>query len=275
MSRITAMLLDFGGTLDADGVHWSTLYARAFAAAGLDLERADLDRAFLASEDEFEQAPGVERLDLDGHVAWQVHRMLELLLDSGHLTGQGVEELTGVVKPSPSAAGGGEPKGDAAGPVPGAVAPAPGALEKLTGRLTALATAPMRQSLERSKELLSRHRDRFAFALVSNFTPNLHLILEREGLRPLLDHVFCSSSVGLRKPDPAIFKLALGSLGVQGEEAGMVGDSLTADIMPAKAMGLTTCWIRGDRVFIKGDEGAADHEVADLAEALEICSAIR
>ena len=267
MSPIRAMLLDFGGTLDADGVHWSTLYARAFARAGLSLQREDLDRAFLQSEDEFEAAPGVEALDLDGHVAWQVNRMLELLQGAGHLSGQGVEELTGIVQRSPQT------------PASGALAhprreTAHGPLQGATDLLTDLATRPMRHTLAVSRDLLRQYAGRFSFALVSNFTPNLHVILEREGLAPLVDHVFCSSSVGLRKPDPRIFHLALDALGAPPEEAAMVGDSLTADIMPARALGLTTCWIRGDRVFIKGDESAADHQVQGLGQALEICSAI-
>jgi len=266
MSPIRALLLDFGGTLDADGVHWSTLYARAFAEAGFTLDRKDLDRAFLQSEDEFEAAPGVEALDLDGHVAWQVNRMLELLGEAGHLSGQGVEELTGVVNASPQEAASG---GQASGTGPQVT----GSLEKATRRLTELATRPMRQTLARSCELLREYGDRFSYAIISNFTPNLHVILEREGLTPLVDSVLCSSSEGIRKPDPELFRRALASLGAAPEEAAMVGDSLTADIMPAKALGLTTYWIRGDRVFIKGDESAADHEVTGLRRALEICSA--
>ena len=135
-----------------------------------------------------------------------------------------------------------------------------------------MAVQPMREALAVSRGLLGKYRERFTFAIVSNFTPNLHVILDKEGVAPLVDHVFCSSSVGLRKPDPEIFRLALGKLGMAPREVAMVGDSLTADIMPAKALGLTTCWIRGDRVFIKGDEGAADHEVSGLGQALKICS---
>lgn len=268
MSPLRAVLLDFGGTLDADGVHWSTLYARAFAEAGLMLDRKDLDRAFLKSEDAFEQAPGVEAMDLDGHVAWQVHRMLELLLQAGHLSGHCVEDLTGVVKGSPAAP---PDKVRAAGPR----VPTPQALTAAASMLTRLAVAPMRRTLAVSRKLLRDHGDRFSFAIVSNFTPNLHVILKEEGLTSLVDHVFCSASVGLRKPDPQIFLMALDALGASPAEAAMVGDSLTADIMPAKSLGMTTCWIRGDRVFIKGDEGAADHEVLGLDHALKICSGIQ
>ena len=132
--------------------------------------------------------------------------------------------------------------------------------------------ARARRHLRRNVELLRRHRPVLRFGLVSNFTPNLPFIVRETGLEDVLDSVVCSDKVGLRKPDPEIFRLALADLGVDAEEAAMVGDSLVSDIMPAKTLGLTTIWIRGDRVFVGGDETAADHVVFDLPEALEVCA---
>jgi len=44
--------------------------------------------------------------------------------------------------------------------------------------------------------------------------------------------------VGLRKPDPAIFRLALERLGLDPREAVYVGDSYGHDALPALALGL-------------------------------------
>jgi putative hydrolase of the HAD superfamily len=77
--------------------------------------------------------------------------------------------------------------------------------------------------------------------------------------------------VGVSKPDPAIYSLALGALGLRPDEVAMLGDSLPADIAPARQAGLTTVWIRGDRVFGPADERAADFVAAGLAEALGLC----
>ena len=43
--------------------------------------------------------------------------------------------------------------------------------------------------------------------------------------------------VGLVKPDPRIFHLALGRLGIAPEQAVMVGDSPSADVAGARAAG--------------------------------------
>ena len=48
--NIRGALLDFGGTLDGPGKHWSTQFADSFAAAGTRLDRQTLDRAFMATD---------------------------------------------------------------------------------------------------------------------------------------------------------------------------------------------------------------------------------
>jgi putative hydrolase of the HAD superfamily len=58
-----------------------------------------------------------------------------------------------------------------------------------------------------------------------------------------------SSEVGTRKPHPAIFRRALGALGVQPENALFVGDRLYEDIRGAGELGMKTVqavWFRAD-----------------------------
>ncbi len=257
-ARPEALLLDFGGTLDSDGVHWSTIYAMSFTEAGIDLERKALDGAFLQSERDLDVYPDVARLGLRDHVLWQVRRMLQLLIERSvvvfnHRTGGGEDSPPDTVLP------------------PGTVR-VDGTPEQAAQRVTDRVLVPVQAKLEHSRGLLAQHGPAYRMALVSNFTPNLPKILAETGLEGLVGRVYCSAIVGLRKPDHAFFHHVLGELGVPAERAAMVGDSLTNDIMPAKELGLTTCWIRGDRVFGKGDESAADHVVSCLEEALRICA---
>jgi len=51
-----------------------------------------------------------------------------------------------------------------------------------------------------------------------------------------------SADLGIRKPNPDIFMYALNRLGVQPEEAAMVGDSLKADILGAKMLNILSIW---------------------------------
>jgi putative hydrolase of the HAD superfamily len=75
-------------------------------------------------------------------------------------------------------------------------------------------------------------------AVVSNWDVSLHDVLERTGLRPLLDAVVISAELGVAKPDPAIFRAALERLGAAADGAVHVGDSLEHDVAGARAAGL-------------------------------------
>ncbi|MBS0411133.1 MAG: HAD family hydrolase [Proteobacteria bacterium] len=63
------------------------------------------------------------------------------------------------------------------------------------------------------------------------------------GLAPRLGAVVISEEVGVAKPDPAIFHLALDRLGVAAADAWFVGDNPDADVRGAEAAGLTAFWV--------------------------------
>lgn len=78
---------------------------------------------------------------------------------------------------------------------------------------------------------------------------------ERGWLADLFDVVVESSAVGLRKPDPRIYELALARLGIAAGEAVFL-DDIGRNLKPARALGMAT---------IKVDEpGRALAELADL-----------
>ena len=62
--------------------------------------------------------------------------------------------------------------------------------------------------------------------------------LEAAGLASYFDVVIDSHLVGCKKPDPAIFRLALERLGVEASEAAFVGDSYALDALAARAVGM-------------------------------------
>jgi putative hydrolase of the HAD superfamily len=75
-------------------------------------------------------------------------------------------------------------------------------------------------------------------AVVSNWDVSLHDVLERTRLRPLVDVVVTSAEVGVAKPDPGIFAIALERLGAPRDGAVHVGDSLEVDVAGARAAGV-------------------------------------
>jgi putative hydrolase of the HAD superfamily len=74
--------------------------------------------------------------------------------------------------------------------------------------------------------------------VVSNWDVSLVAVLEEVGLAPLLDGVVTSAAAGVRKPDPAIFAIALALTGARPEQAVHVGDSLGEDVAGARASGV-------------------------------------
>ena len=74
--------------------------------------------------------------------------------------------------------------------------------------------------------------------VVSNSNGTARAKLERLGLASGFDFVVDSHEVGVEKPDPAIFKIALGRLGVEADAVLHVGDFFHIDVVGARAAGL-------------------------------------
>ena len=68
--------------------------------------------------------------------------------------------------------------------------------------------------------------------------------LRSAGMLELFDVLAVSSDDGWLKPHPALFRRALDALGVPPHQAVMVGDSLQADVIGAKALGMIAVWKR-------------------------------
>lgn len=66
----------------------------------------------------------------------------------------------------------------------------------------------------------------------------LEELMRLVGLAERFDFMLDSFVVGVRKPDPAIFRLALDTLGLEPKDAVYVGDSYGHDALPALALGL-------------------------------------
>jgi putative hydrolase of the HAD superfamily len=74
--------------------------------------------------------------------------------------------------------------------------------------------------------------------VISNADGRIEADLERTGLRRHFTVVIDSHVVGVEKPNPAIFALALARLGAPAEASLYVGDVLTIDVMGARRAGL-------------------------------------
>lgn len=85
----------------------------------------------------------------------------------------------------------------------------------------------------------------YPLVLVSNFYGNLRSVLADFALIPLFTHIIDSTEVGVRKPDPAIFTLALNKLSLPARSTAVIGDSVKNDIIPARTLGCHTILLDG------------------------------
>ncbi|CAN7582538.1 HAD-IA family hydrolase [Paenibacillus sp. LjRoot56] len=78
----------------------------------------------------------------------------------------------------------------------------------------------------------------FRIGIISNFAPTLKAILADKGVLHYFDPVLVSTEVGLEKPDPAIFRLALQMADVEASDVLYVGDHETNDIWAPNQVGI-------------------------------------
>jgi len=89
------------------------------------------------------------------------------------------------------------------------------------------------------------------------------------GLDRYFDDMIFSSDVGLRKPHPRIFKMALFNLGVEKESSMYVGNSLQFDVRGAKSVGMKAV-LKKSGYFQPDDSIVPDHTVDDWKELDEL-----
>jgi putative hydrolase of the HAD superfamily len=67
--------------------------------------------------------------------------------------------------------------------------------------------------------------------------------LRHLGMHKLVDALITSEEVGVPKPDPRIYHVALQRLGAEAAQTVMVGDNWTADVIGALAVGIRPVWL--------------------------------
>jgi putative hydrolase of the HAD superfamily len=123
-------------------------------------------------------------------------------------------------------------------------------------------------------EMLERVRDRgCAVGLVSDVAwglPSEYPLrdLRHYGLERFFDDMIFSTDVGLRKPHPRMFKMALFNLGAGSGDSMFVGNSLQADIRGAKGVGMRA--VLKKSAYFQPDDGIVPDHIVDDWEDLDI-----
>ncbi len=215
MTRPTAILFDFGGTLDCPS-HWLDRFLKHYVEAGFNLTREELDPAFdFANKAGYAAGKAVERFKLGELVRFLVGNQFE------YLRGAGPERFRQ-------------------------------SLDAMDSRERFRNVERVRESflketvagLAHSKTIIARLKPEFRLGVVSNWYGNLAAIIAEAGMNGLFKTIIDSTRVQAFKPDPAIYQAALKELATTPEQTAMVGDSMSKDMAPAHRIGMRTVFLR-------------------------------
>jgi putative hydrolase of the HAD superfamily len=106
----------------------------------------------------------------------------------------------------------------------------------------------------------------FTLGMISNSNGWVERLITERGLRPYFHFVLDSRLVGVEKPDPRIFQIALNQVGIGSAEALYIGDLYSIDIVGPRAAGM--------RAILLDPAGLWDQvdcpKARDLSEAADL-----
>ena len=121
--------------------------------------------------------------------------------------------------------------------------------------------------------LAALHDKGYKLGIIANQKLGTVERLKAWGLRQHFDVIAASAEIGYAKPDIEIFEKAFELAKCTAAESIMVGDRLDNDIIPAKAIGMKTVWVKNGLAQYQGaefGEGVADYQIGSLSELLRI-----
>ena len=227
---IKGIIFDYGGTLDSRGVHWSEVLWLGFQHAAVPITKETFRTVYV----EAERALARERIILPGD---DFHTLLlkKVALEVGFLPEQPEEETRG----------------------------------RWVDEIAAYCDNAARACIDEARPVLEQLHERYPMMLVSNFYGNIDEVLRDYGIRHLFKGIIESAVVGIRKPNPTLFRLGVDALELPPEQVLVVGDSLRKDIEPAEQLGCHVLWLKGKGWTDAEDQQTHPHTITRIGEVTE------
>lgn len=205
---ISVILFDFGGTLDTDGIHWSEKFWDVYQALGVPITKEAYESAYVAAELEISQETMAPAMTFRSTLQKQIQYQIAYLVEKGLLHR---DDTTG----------------------------------DLDNRIANRCYDDVLRIISRLCPLLDALKNNYSLGLVSNFTGNLATVCAEIGIDEYFPLIVDSAIVGVSKPNPEIFRIAVNRSGRTAQECVVVGDSYERDVVPGKAAGCYTIWLHG------------------------------
>jgi HAD superfamily hydrolase (TIGR01549 family) len=248
MKDIRALIFDFGGTLDGNGIHWLERTYQFIHERHPEITREAFDKADRATITEF--ALG----DASHEWSYQDGSMLPV----GAVASEYAARCT-LRETADAIAVGIYKRLDLS--------------EKMKNEYVEWFCAGAAESLTENRRWLETLHGTYQLAVISNNFGNTRGWCDEYGLTPLLEAIIDSTVLGIAKPDARIFEAALSELGVAPAHAIYVGDSYAADMVGGKNAGMWTAWLVGNQVKTCQDPSVVDVQLSHLHELTDFLDA--
>lgn len=227
---IKGIIFDYGGTLDSRGVHWSEVLWQGYQQAGVPIDKETFRSAYV----EGERALARERIILPQD---DFHTLLikKVALEISFLPEQ----------------------------------PDNATRDQWVTEIAAYCDNAARTCINEAMPMLETLHQRYPMMLVSNFYGNIDEVLRAYGIRHLFKGIIESAVVGIRKPNPTLFRLGVDALELNAQDVLVVGDSLRKDIEPAEQLGCQVLWLKGKGWTQEEDAQTHPHTITSVTQVTD------
>lgn len=227
---IKGIIFDYGGTLDSRGVHWSEVLWQGYQQAGVPIDKDTFRNAYV----EGERALARERIIMPQD---NFHTLLrkKVALEISFLP-ERPDDSTAAI---------------------------------WVDQIAAYCDNAARMCINEALPILEELHESYPMMLVSNFYGNIDEVLRDYGIRHLFKGIIESAVVGVRKPNPTLFRLGVDALEMHPDEVLVVGDSLRKDIEPAEKLGCQVLWLKGKGWTDEEDSLAHPHTITRITQVLD------
>lgn len=227
---IKGIIFDYGGTLDSRGTHWSEVLWQGYIHAAIPTDKETFRTAYV----EGERALARERIILPQD---DFHSLLlkKVALEINYLP----------IKPDLETQ------------------------NRWSKEVAAFCDNAARTCIDEARPVLEELHKRYPMMLVSNFYGNIDEVLRSYGIRHLFKGIIESAVVGVRKPNPTLFKLGVDALELEPDKVLVVGDSLRKDIEPAEQLGCQVLWLKGKGWTEQEDQQTHPNTITSIMQVPE------
>lgn len=202
------VLIDFGGTIDTDGRHWYKVFKRAYNSVMPGLDDALLRNAYIHAERTLGRTPVIKPdYTFLKTLECKIALQAEYLSDNGC----GISNM------------------------------------QRNLLLDGCYSIVQDNICNVSRPELLAISESLPMVLITNFYGNMRSVLKEFDLDYLFYDVVESAVVGVRKPDAAIYNIALERLALPATDVVMIGDTISKDMEPAIQVGCKTIWLKGEQ----------------------------